>query len=70
MTDPVRSQARRTWQRQFLRLYVIAFIVTLIPFAFARIAVQAEESSRSADARDALVDGWRRAVERAKGWAS
>lgn len=57
MTDPVRSQARRTWQRQFLRLYVIAFIVTLIPFAFARIAVQAEESSRSADARDALVHG-------------
>lgn len=57
MTDPVRSQARRTWRRQFVRLYVIAFIVTLIPFAFARIAVQAEENSRAADARDALVHG-------------
>jgi hypothetical protein len=40
MTDPIHSQARRTWQRQFVRLYVIALIVTLIPFAIARILVQ------------------------------
>jgi Flp pilus assembly protein TadD len=57
MTDPIRSQARRTWRRQFLRLYVIAFIMTLIPFAFARIAVEAEANAGTEYAREALIHG-------------
>jgi Flp pilus assembly protein TadD len=57
MTDQVHKQARRTWRRQFVRLYVIAFIVTLIPFAFSRIATQVEANSASESAQQALVHG-------------
>ena len=62
--DPATTRARRTWRRQFVRLYVVAFVVTLIPFGFA-LGVPAMEArnlaraiaERTETARTALLHG-------------